>query len=67
MMFERETLLDMVVNFVPMVILGTFIAVYLMSFRPVDVATIVGITLIGVTGILLVVLTYEMGKKMEGK
>lgn len=65
--FDRETLLDLVVNAVPLVILGFFILLFVVvnPFNADPVATALQLTIVGVTLLALVVLTYYSGKAIS--
>lgn len=65
--FDRETLLDLVVNAVPLGIMLFFIAVFLLvdPFGSDPVGTAIQLTIVGVTFLALFVLTYVSGKAIS--
>jgi hypothetical protein len=65
--FDRETLLDLVVNAIPLGIMLFFIAVFLLvnPFGSDPVGTAIQITIVGVTFLALFVLTYVSGKAIS--
>lgn len=65
--FDRETLLDLVVNAVPLVILAFFILLFVVvnPFNADPVATALQLTIVGVTLLALLVLTYYSGKAIS--
>lgn len=65
--FDRETLLDLVVNAIPLGIMLFFIAVFLLvnPFGSDPVGTAIQITIVGVTFVALFVLTYVSGKAIS--
>ncbi|WP_178916565.1 DUF6684 family protein [Natronomonas gomsonensis] len=66
--FDRETLLDLSVNVIPLAILAFFVIVYgVMGNYPNDpLVLIVQMSIIIVTGIALTLLTYFSGKAIAG-
>lgn len=66
--FDRETLLDLSVNVIPLAILAFFVIVYgVMGNYPDDpVVLVVQMSIIIVTGIALTLLTYFSGKAIAG-
>ncbi|MCL9813201.1 DUF6684 family protein [Natranaeroarchaeum aerophilus] len=66
--FDRDTLLDLTVNFIPLGILAVFIALYVAlnpwGWDPLFSTLQFG--LITITFVLLAVLTYLSGKAIEG-
>jgi hypothetical protein len=66
--FDRETLLDLSVNVIPLAILTFFVIVYgLVGNYPDDpVILLVQMSIIIVTGIALTLLTYFSGKAIAG-
>ncbi|WP_436930766.1 DUF6684 family protein [Halosimplex halobium] len=65
--FDRETLLDLTVNFIPLGILVFFIGAFAL-FPPWGVDPLVSglqFAIVGVTGMLLVILTYYAGKAVS--
>jgi hypothetical protein len=65
--FDRETLLDLTVNFIPLGILIFFIGAFAL-FAPWGVDPLVTglqFAIVGVTAILLVILTYYAGKAIS--
>lgn len=66
--FDRETLLDLTVNFIPLGILAFFFLMYLIAdpwgFDPLY--STIAFAIIGVTFIALAILTYLSGKAIEG-
>jgi len=65
--FDRETLLDLVVNAIPLGIMLFFMAVFLLvnPFGSDPVGTAIQLTIIGVTFLALLVLTYVSGKAIS--
>jgi hypothetical protein len=65
--FDRETLLDLVVNAIPLGIMLFFIAVFLLvnPFGSDPVGTAIQITIVGVTFFALFILTYVSGKAIS--
>ncbi|MEF8868518.1 MAG: DUF6684 family protein [Haloarculaceae archaeon] len=65
--FDRETLLDLVVNAIPLGIMLFFIAVFLLvnPFGSDPVGTAIQISIVGVTFLALFVLTYVSGKAIS--
>jgi hypothetical protein len=65
--FDRETLLDLVVNAIPLGIMLFFIAVFLLvnPFGSDPVGTAIQITIVGVTFLALFILTYVSGKAIS--
>jgi hypothetical protein len=65
--FDRETLLDLVVNAIPLGIMLFFIAVFLLvnPFGSDPVGTALQISIVGVTFLALFVLTYVSGKAIS--
>ena len=65
--FDRETLLDLVVNAIPLGIMLFFIAVFVLvnPFGSDPVGTAIQLTIIGVTFLALLVLTYVSGKAIS--
>ncbi|QSG02140.1 DUF6684 family protein [Natranaeroarchaeum sulfidigenes] len=66
--FDRDTLLDLTVNFIPLGILALFIALYVV-FNPWGwdpLFSTLQFGLITITFVLLAVLTYLSGKAIEG-
>lgn len=67
-LFDRDTLLDLTVNFIPLGILGVFIALYIVfdpwGWDPLFSTLQFG--LITITFVALAVLTYLSGKAIEG-
>ncbi len=66
--FDRDTLLDLTVNFIPLGILALFIALYV-AFNPWGwdpLFSTLQFGLITITFVLLAVLTYLSGKAIEG-
>ncbi|MFW5964717.1 MAG: DUF6684 family protein [Natronomonas sp.] len=66
--FDRETLLDLSVNVIPLAILAFFVIVYgLLGNYPDDpLVLVVQMSIIIVTGIALTLLTYFSGKAIAG-
>jgi hypothetical protein len=66
--FDRETLLDLSVNVIPLAILAFFVIVYgVMGNYPNDpLVLFVQMSIIIVTGIALTLLTYFSGKAIAG-
>ncbi|WP_459192438.1 DUF6684 family protein [Halosimplex sp. J119] len=65
--FDRETLLDLTVNFIPLAILLFFIGAFVL-FTPWGVDPLISglqFTIVGGTAILLVILTYYAGKAIS--
>jgi hypothetical protein len=65
--FDRETMLDLVVNAIPLGIMLFFIAVFLLvnPFGSDPVGTAIQITIVAVTFLALFVLTYVSGKAIS--
>jgi hypothetical protein len=65
--FDRETLLDLVVNAIPLGIMLFFIAVFVLvnPFGSDPVGTAIQLTIVGVTFAALFVLTYVSGKAIS--
>lgn len=65
--FDRDTLLDLVVNAIPLGIMLFFIGVFLLAnpFGSDPVGTAIQLTIVGVTFIALFVLTYVSGKAIS--
>ena len=65
--FDRETLLDLVVNAIPLGIMLFFIGVFVLvnPFGSDPVATAIQLTIVGVTFVALFVLTYVSGKAIS--
>lgn len=63
-LFDRETLLDISVNVIPLGIIAFFVATYLLigDYPSDPVVTAVQMGIMGLTAIGLVVLTYYSGK-----
>lgn len=66
--FDRETLLDLVVNAVPLAIMLFFLAVFVVynPFGPSAVQTALQFSIVGLTFVALVVLTYYSAKAIAG-
>lgn len=66
--FDKETLLDLVVNGVPLFILLFFLAVFIVLpyFGFEGLATIEQILIVGVSFVSLAILTYVAAKKIAG-
>jgi len=65
--FDRETLLDLTVNVIPLGILLFFIAAFAV-FSPWGTDTLISglqFAIVGVTGVLLTILTYYSGKAIS--
>ncbi|QLH82718.1 DUF6684 family protein [Halosimplex pelagicum] len=65
--FDRETLLDLTVNFIPLGILIFFIGAFALfpSWGVDPLITGLQFTIVGGTAILLVILTYYAGKAIS--
>lgn len=65
--FDRETLLDLVVNAIPLGIMLFFIAVFVLvnPFGSDPVGTAIQLSIVGVTFLALLVLTYVSGKAIS--
>ncbi|WP_255150416.1 DUF6684 family protein [Halorarius halobius] len=65
--FDRETLLDLTVNMIPLGIMLFFIGVFVLynPFGTDPVATALQLTIVGVTFLALLVLTYYSGKAIS--
>ena len=65
--FDRDTLLDLVVNAIPLGIMLFFIAVFLLvnPFGSDPVGTVIQISIVAVTFLALFVLTYVSGKAIS--
>lgn len=65
--FDRETLLDLVVNAIPLGIILFFVLVFALvdPFGSSPVATAIQFSILIVTGIALLVLTYVSGKAVS--
>ena len=65
--FDRDTLLDLVVNAIPLGIMLFFIGVFLLvnPFGSNPVGTAIQISIVGVTFLALFVLTYVSGKAIS--
>lgn len=66
--FDRETMLDLVVNAVPLAIMLFFLVVFAAynPFGPNAVHTALQFSIVGVTFVALVVLTYYSAKAIAG-
>lgn len=66
--FDRETLLDLSVNVIPLAILTFFVIVYAVvgSYPDDPLILVVQMSIIIVTGIALTLLTYFSGKAIAG-
>ncbi|MFC7138882.1 DUF6684 family protein [Halosimplex aquaticum] len=65
--FDRETLLDLTVNFIPLGILIFFIGAFAL-FAPWGVDPLISslqFTIVGGTAVLLIILTYYAGKAIS--
>lgn len=67
-LFDRETLLDISVNVIPLGIIAFFVATYLLvgDYPSDPVVTAVQLSIMGLTAIGLLVLTYYSGKAIAG-
>jgi hypothetical protein len=65
--FDRETLLDLTVNFIPLGILVFFIGAFVLfpTWGVDPLVTGLQFAIVGVTAILLVILTYYAGKAIS--
>ena len=66
--FDRETLLDVSVNVVPLGIILFFVVTYLVvgDYPSDPLVLVVQLSIMGLTGIGLLVLTYYSGKAIAG-
>ncbi len=66
--FDRETLLDLTVNVIPLGILVFFVGAYALigSFPDDPVIVLIQMSIIVLTGVGLAVLTYFSGKAISG-
>jgi hypothetical protein len=65
--FDRETLLDLTVNAIPLAILLFFIVLYaaVAPFPTDSLVLVVQLAIIGLTGVALALLTYYAGKAIS--
>ncbi|MUV88879.1 cox cluster protein [Halapricum sp. CBA1109] len=68
--FDRDTILDLTVNVIPLAILGVFIVTFVLyspgPFAFDSVASTLQLSIIGTTFVGLLALTYYMGKAVAG-
>lgn len=67
-LFDRETLLDISVNVIPLGIILFFVVVYTVvgDYPSAPIVTLVQLSIMGLTGIGLLILTYYSGKAIAG-
>ena len=67
-LFDRETLLDISVNVIPLGIILFFVVTYLVvgDYPSDPLITVVQLSIMGLTGIGLLILTYYSGKAIAG-
>lgn len=67
-LFDRETLLDISVNLIPLGIILFFIVTYTVvgDYPSAPIITVVQMSIMGLTAIGLLVLTYYSGKAIAG-
>lgn len=65
--FDRETLLDLTVNVIPLGIMLFFVGVFLVynPFGVDPVATALQLSIVGITFLALLILTYYSGKAIS--